>query len=102
MNTRNTPLPGAEGGGEGWGGVPFARTLTRLRLPLKEPQNMDIHPIGPEKRQAVLAALEQIERQHDVRVLMACESGSRGWGDSRRRTATTMPASSTSIAPLGT
>ncbi len=41
---------------------------------------MDIHPIEPEKRQAVLAALEQIERQHDVRVLMACESGSRGWG----------------------
>ena len=41
---------------------------------------MDIHPIDPGKRQAVLAALEQIERQHDVRVLMACESGSRGWG----------------------
>lgn len=41
---------------------------------------MDIHPIDPEKREAVLAALEQIERQHDVRVLMACESGSRGWG----------------------
>ncbi|MCW4455962.1 nucleotidyltransferase domain-containing protein [Flavobacterium sp. MXW15] len=41
---------------------------------------MDIHPIAPEKREAVLAALEQIERQHDVRVLMACESGSRGWG----------------------
>ena len=41
---------------------------------------MDIHPIAPEKREAVLAALEQIERQHDVRILMACESGSRGWG----------------------
>ncbi|MGE8286577.1 MAG: nucleotidyltransferase domain-containing protein [Stenotrophomonas sp.] len=41
---------------------------------------MDIHPIDPDKREAVLAALEQIERQHDVRVLMACESGSRGWG----------------------
>ena len=39
---------------------------------------MDIHPIDPDKREAVLAALEQIERQHDVRVLMACESGSRG------------------------
>lgn len=41
---------------------------------------MDIHPIAPEKREAILSALEQIERQHDVRVLMACESGSRGWG----------------------
>lgn len=40
----------------------------------------DIHPIDPAKRAAVLDALQRIEREHDVRVLFACESGSRGWG----------------------
>ncbi|MCS4236138.1 nucleotidyltransferase domain-containing protein [Stenotrophomonas sp. BIGb0135] len=41
---------------------------------------MDIHPIAPDKRAAIMVELERIERVHDVRVLMACESGSRGWG----------------------
>ncbi len=40
----------------------------------------DIHPIDPAKRAAVLEALQRIEREHGVRVLFACESGSRGWG----------------------
>jgi len=40
----------------------------------------DIHPIAPDKRAAILATLADIERTHDVRVLLACESGSRGWG----------------------
>ncbi|MEG0182222.1 MAG: nucleotidyltransferase domain-containing protein [Stenotrophomonas sp.] len=40
----------------------------------------DIHPIAPEKRAAILATLADIERKHEVRVLLACESGSRGWG----------------------
>ncbi|MCL1636109.1 nucleotidyltransferase domain-containing protein [Luteimonas sp. SX5] len=40
----------------------------------------DIHPIAADKRQAVLDALDGIEREHRVRVLFACESGSRGWG----------------------
>lgn len=41
---------------------------------------MDIHPIAPEKRQAILESLATIEIEHDVRVVFACESGSRGWG----------------------
>jgi len=40
----------------------------------------EIHPIAPDKRRAVLDALARIEREHDVRVVYACESGSRGWG----------------------
>ena len=41
---------------------------------------MDIHPIAPEKRRAIEDALSNIEAEHGVRVLFACESGSRGWG----------------------
>lgn len=40
----------------------------------------EIHPIDPAKREAIVLALARIEREHDVRVLFACESGSRGWG----------------------
>lgn len=44
---------------------------------------MDIryaHPIDPEIHSRVLAELTAIEQRHDVQVLLACESGSRGWG----------------------
>ena len=39
-----------------------------------------LHPIAPDKRAAVGQALANIERDHDVRIVYACESGSRGWG----------------------
>lgn len=41
---------------------------------------IDLHPVSDDKRRAVLGALEAIERDHDVRIVYACESGSRGWG----------------------
>ncbi len=38
------------------------------------------HPIDPAVRMEIEASLCQIEANFDVRVLYACESGSRGWG----------------------
>ncbi len=38
------------------------------------------HPVSDDIRARVLSELADIERRHDVRVLFACESGSRGWG----------------------
>jgi predicted nucleotidyltransferase len=38
------------------------------------------HPVSDEIRTRVLDELAAIESAHDVRVLFACESGSRGWG----------------------
>ncbi|WP_374600188.1 nucleotidyltransferase domain-containing protein [Niveibacterium sp.] len=38
------------------------------------------HPIDDAIRARVMAELAAIEARHDVRVLFACESGSRGWG----------------------
>ena len=38
------------------------------------------HPVSDAMRVTVLATLAELERRHDVRVLYACESGSRGWG----------------------
>ncbi|MEK8032524.1 nucleotidyltransferase domain-containing protein [Ideonella sp. DXS29W] len=38
------------------------------------------HPIDPVIRAEILRKLAAVEAEHSVRVLYACESGSRGWG----------------------
>src|SRR3982751_1631454 len=38
------------------------------------------HPVEPAMRTQILACLSRLEAEHDVKVLFACESGSRGWG----------------------
>ncbi|HSI50305.1 MAG TPA: nucleotidyltransferase domain-containing protein [Ideonella sp.] len=47
-------------------------------MPLPLPD--DAHPIDPLIRQQIMAKLAAVEVEHGVRVLYACESGSRGWG----------------------
>ncbi len=41
---------------------------------------MDSHPIAPDIRAQIMDKLAAVEREHGVRVVYACESGSRGWG----------------------
>lgn len=41
---------------------------------------LSAHPVAPEMREQIRNCLTDIENQHDVTVLFACESGSRGWG----------------------
>ncbi len=39
-----------------------------------------IHPVDPELRSQILHILDAIEQRFGVRILYACETGSRGWG----------------------
>ena len=41
---------------------------------------VEAHPIDAAVRQEIMRKLAAVEAEHDVRVLYACESGSRGWG----------------------
>jgi uncharacterized protein len=38
------------------------------------------HPVCDEMRTTTVQCLREIETRHDVKVIFACESGSRGWG----------------------
>ena len=38
------------------------------------------HPVEPAMRAQIVDCLRRLEADHDVKVLFACESGSRGWG----------------------
>ncbi|GAB7533385.1 nucleotidyltransferase domain-containing protein [Pseudomonas sp. 3A(2025)] len=43
-------------------------------------ERTEAHPLSSAMRERVLQELQRIEREHNVTVLYACESGSRAWG----------------------
>lgn len=47
---------------------------------MKEESVLSAHPVSEAMRATVLEQLAGLEREHQVKVLFACESGSRGWG----------------------
>jgi predicted nucleotidyltransferase len=38
------------------------------------------HPVSESMKSEIVSQIQRIESTHDVAVLYACESGSRGWG----------------------
>ena len=47
---------------------------------MKNETLVSAHPVEPAMRAKILDCLRRLEADHDVKVLFACESGSRGWG----------------------
>lgn len=47
---------------------------------MNQPEDSSEHPIAPGIRRDIERQLRAIEAEHGVKVLFACESGSRGWG----------------------
>jgi len=47
---------------------------------MKNETLVSAHPVDPAMRAQILDCLRRLEADHDVKVLFACESGSRGWG----------------------
>lgn len=64
-------------GGSCQNATPASRTK---KATIVETTDQIAHPIDESVRAQILAGLQDIEAQHGVRVLYACESGSRGWG----------------------
>lgn len=47
---------------------------------MSQEQLISAHPVDPAMRAQILECVARLEAEHDVKVLFACESGSRGWG----------------------
>jgi uncharacterized protein len=47
---------------------------------MKNETLVSAHPVEPAMRAQIVDCLRRLEADHDVKVLFACESGSRGWG----------------------